>query len=105
MRFAAVAAIVLISGSMALAQKIKQPTAHEPPAPGVSVHHAVAPAPVTNSSAAQLAKIEQQTARVRSNKAAHQPSTSVKSTPALDLGKNRPVRTGRSSRPTNAGGH
>ncbi len=83
MRFAAVAAIVLISGSMALAQKTKQPTAHEPPAPGVSVHHAVAPAP----------------------KAAHQPSTSVKSTPALDLGKNRPVRTGRSSRPTNAGGH
>ena len=104
MRFAAVAAVVLISGSMALAQKIKQPTAHEPPAHGVSVHHAVAPAPVTNSSAAQLAKIEQ-TARVRSNKAAHQPSTSVKSTPALDLGKNRPVRTGRSSRPTNAGGH
>jgi len=99
-----VVAVVLISGGLALAQKIKQPTAHEPPAPGVSVHHAAAPPPVTSSSAAQLAKIEQQTARGRSNQMAHQPSTSVKTTPALDLGKNKPVRAARSSRP-NAGGH
>jgi hypothetical protein len=103
MKFAVVA-VILISGGMTLAQKTKQPTLHEPPAPSVSVHH-VAPPPVTNSSAAQLAKIEQQTARVKSNKAVHQPSTSVKATPALDLGKNKPIGAARSPRPANPRGH
>jgi hypothetical protein len=103
MRFAAVVAVFLISGSMALAQKIKQPTVHEPPAHGVSVHHSAAPPPAANASAAQLAKIEQQSARVKSNKLAHQPSSSVKATPALDLGKNKPVRAAGSPHRTTTG--
>jgi hypothetical protein len=96
MRFATVAVFFLMLGSMVRAQKIKQPPVYEHPARGVSAHHTAALPPATNSSAAQLAKIEQQTARVKSNKAAHQPSTSVKATPALDLGKNKPVRAARS---------
>ena len=100
-------AIVLISASMALAQQvfgqqIKEPAVHVRPAPGMSTHSAVAPPPVNNSSAAQLAKIEQQTARVRSSKpVVHHPSSGAAATPALDLGKNKPVRSGRSPQPTN----
>lgn len=109
MRFAAVVALVLISGSPALAQKMKDtvPPVYHPPA---TVHHgAAAPplvAPSSASSAAQLAQIEAQSARVRSNKpAARQPAGNVKTDPASDLGKNKPVRAGRSPQPTNPNNH
>jgi hypothetical protein len=103
MRFAAAVAVVLILGSMALGQKLKNPVPPVRSAPGTARHSTVAPPPVTRSSgspAAQLAKIEQQTARLRSNKAvSHAPSSNVKTMPALDLGKNKPVRAGRSAVP------
>ncbi len=99
MRFTAAVAVVLISGGLALAQKLKDPVVHLGPAPRLSAHSTVAPPPITSSSAspaAELARIEQQTARLRSNKpVAHPPSSIVKATPALDLGKNKPVRVGR----------
>ena len=96
MRFRTVVTVVLISGSMALAQKSNQPRV--PPAPGLSYNHGTdVPLPATSSSAstaAQLAKIEHQTARVHSNRpVAH--SANVKTTPALDLGRNKPVHVGR----------
>jgi hypothetical protein len=109
MRFAAVVALVLISGSMALAQKIKDTVPPVRSAPGSSRQTTVAPPPVTSSSAssaAQLSRIEQQTASLQSNKPATHPlSSSVKTTPALDLGKNKPVRASRSSQRTNRNGH
>ena len=112
MRFTAVAAVVLISACMAVAQdpnqsqKLKDPIVRVRPTAVGSVHTTVAPTSVTSSSAssaAQLAKIEQQTARVRSNNTVtHHPSTSVAATPALDLGKNKPLRVGRSPQVGNA---
>lgn len=96
MRPTVAVAAVLIFGSMSLApqilaQQTKEPVAKVPPAHGVTVHHAVPPPPsANNSSAAQLAKIEQQTARTRTAKpVVHQ--TSAATTPALDLGKNKPI--------------
>jgi hypothetical protein len=102
MRFTAVVAVVLVSGGMALAQKIKEPVMRLRPAPGTSAHSTVAPPPVTNSSAAELTRIEQQTARVPLNKpVAHHSSGSATATPALDLGKNKPIRVTRSPRLAN----
>ncbi len=105
MRLTAAIAAVLISGSMALAQKIKDPVVHARPTTGVSASNTVAPVPVTNSSAAQLAKIEQQTARVRSAKPVAHNSGSLAATPALALGKNKPVRSTRLPRPSNPNNH
>lgn len=107
MRFTAAVAGVLISACTVQAQdqKLKDPTLRVGPTTVGSAHSAVAPTSVTNSSAssaARLAKIEQQTARVHSNETvAHRPSTSVAATPALDLGKNKPVRVGRSPQSVN----
>jgi hypothetical protein len=90
--------VVLFSACLALAQQRKDPAAN---VPGIKDHSAVPPPPIvtsSNSSAAQLAKIEQQTARVRASKpVAH--ANSVAATPALDLGKNKPVRAARSPEP------
>ena len=108
MRFTAAVAVVLISGGMALAQKLKDPVVHVRPTPRLSAHSTVAP-PITSSSAslaAELARIEQQTARLGSNKpVAHPPSSIVKETPALDLGKNKPVLAGRPPQRANPNGH
>src|SRR5437870_4138286 len=97
MRFSTLVAVVLISGSMALAQRPKQPRV--PTAPGLSHNHGTdVQLPATSSSAsaaAQLAKIEHQTARVHSNKPGAHASANVKKTPALDLGRNKPVHAGR----------
>ena len=108
MRFTTVVAFVLISVVLALAQKPKQPRAYVPPAPGTHSHGADAPSPVASpsaSTAAQLAKIEQQTARMHSNKPAAHSAANVKATPALDLGKNKPVRGGRPPQRANQNGH
>ena len=96
MRLTTAVAVVLVLGSMALAQKSNQPRV--PPAPGLSHNHGTdVQLPATSSSAstaAQLAKIEHQTARVHSSRpVAH--SANVKTTPALDLGRNKPVHVGR----------
>src|SRR5260370_33774711 len=102
MRFTAVVAVVLVWGGVVLAQKIKEPTVRLRPAPGTSAHSTVAPPPVTNSSAAELTRIEQQTARVRlNNPVVHHSSGAATATPALDLGKNKPIRPTRSPRPAN----
>jgi len=102
MRFTAVVAVVLVGGGMALAQKIKEPVVRVRPAPGISAHSTVTPPPVKNSSAAELSRIEQQTARVRPNRpVAHHSSSSPTATPALDLGKNKPIRVTRSPQPAN----
>jgi hypothetical protein len=97
MRFTTVVAVVLISGSVAVAQQPNHPRV--PPAPGLSHNHGTdVQLPATSSSAstaAQLAKIEHQTARVHSNKPAAHSSANVKTTPALDLGKNKPIHAGR----------
>jgi hypothetical protein len=98
MRFAAVVAVVLISGGMALSQKLKDPVLHTGPAPSTLPHSTVLPPPVAASSpasAAELARIEQQTARVRSPKPAAHPVPNGAATPALDLGKNKPVPSSR----------
>ena len=108
MRFAAVVAVVLISGGMALSQKLKDPVPRTRPAPATLQHSTFAPPPGSASSAAsatELAKIEQQRARVRSPKPATHPVSNGTATPALDLGKNKPVRTGRSPVPTNPNVH
>jgi len=113
MRFTAVAAVVLISACMAVAQdpnqsqKLKDPIVRVRPTAVGSVHTTVAPTSVTSSSAssaAQLAKIEQQSARVRASKPVTHANT-VAATPALDLGKNKPVRGARSPQPGIPGGH
>jgi type IV secretory pathway VirJ component len=97
--------VVLLSACLASAQQIKQPKST---VPSIKDHSAVAPPPIVNttssSSAAQLAKIEQQTARVRAPKPVTHANT-VAATPALDLGKNKPVRAARSPQPGLPGGH
>jgi len=107
MRFATAVAVALIFGSIALAQNPKQPRV--PAAPGLSHNHGTdVQLPATSSSAstaAQLAKIEHQTARVHSNKPVAHSSANVKATPALDLGKNKPVRAGRPPQRANQNGH
>ena len=107
MRLIAGVAAVLISGSMALAQQIKEPVVHVRPAPGTTVHHSVVtPPPVNNSSATELTRIEQQTARVRTAKpVAHHSPTTTTTNPALDLGKNKPIRVIRSPEPTIPSNH
>lgn len=98
MKLAAVVAVVLISGYMALAQQqIKEPSATMPAA---KTHSTVAPPPVTRSSADQLAKIEQQTSRVAvATKPVVHHSSTVAATPALDMGKNKPVPHTKSAQP------
>lgn len=90
MKLTPVVAVVLISGCMASAQQIKEPSAT---LPATKTHSTVVPPPpVTKSSADQLTKIEQQTARtVVTPPAAVHHSSTVAATPALDLGKNKPV--------------
>src|SRR5713101_4246777 len=107
MRFTAVVAVVLVSGGMALAQKIKEPTVRVRPVPGISAHGTIAPPPVRrNSSADELAKVEQQTARVRLNKpVAHRSSSGPTATPALDLGKNKGIRVTGPPQSPNPSGH
>ena len=111
MRLTAAIAVVVLSGVTLLAQKAKDPTLYAPPTPRALGHNhsVVAPPPATSSSAssaAELARIEQQTVRVRSNRAAaHPPSTNVTTTPALDLGKNRPIRAGRPIMSTKPNSH
>lgn len=96
MKSRVIIAVVLLSACLASAQQIRQPKAT---VPDIKDHSAVAPPPIVNttssSSAAQLAKIEQQTARVRASKPVTH-SNPVAATPALDLGKNKPVRAARS---------
>lgn len=90
MKLTPVVAVVLILGCMALAQQqIKEPSATLPAA---KTHSTVPPTPVTKSSADQLTKIEQQTARtaVATKPVVHHSSTGAV-TPTLDLGKNKPV--------------
>ena len=105
MRLTAIVAAVLISGSVSLAQQIKAPVVKVRPAPGTTVHHAVVPPPsANNSSAAQLAKIEQQTARTRTAKpVVHHASAAT--TPALDLGKNKPIHVSSSPQAHNPASH
>ncbi len=108
MRFTTTVAVVLISQGMALGQKLKDPVVPVRPAPVASRHSTVAPPPVTNSSAssaAELTRLEQQAARVRLNQpAAHHPPSNTANpaaTPALDLGKNKPIRVTASPQPAN----
>jgi hypothetical protein len=97
MKLTPVVAVVLISGCMALAQQqIKEPSATLPTA---KTHSTVAPPPVTKSSADQLTKIEQQTARVAVTPPAVHHTSTVAATPALDLGKNKPVPHTKSAQP------
>lgn len=105
MRLTAAVAVGLISACMAQAQQIKQPRVIMPPAPGVNRPSTVAAPPVVTSSAAELAKIEQQTARLRTSKPVTHSSSAVAATPALDLGKNKPIRAGRSTRPVSPHSH
>jgi hypothetical protein len=107
MRFAAVVAVVLMSGTVALAQKIKDtvPPVHSP---SVGARHSAVTPPVKSSpaaSASELDKIERQTTRVRSSKPVPHNSGNVATTPALDLGKNKPVRSARSPQPGNPNNH
>jgi len=104
MRFTAVVATVVICGGLALAQKPKDPVPRTPSMSN-SGRSTVAPTPLSKSSAAELSKIEQHT-RVASNKTAeHRASGSAAATPALNLGKNKPIRASRSPQPTNPNGH
>jgi hypothetical protein len=102
MKFTATLAVVLISASMALApqilaQQIKGPDANRP---DMKAHSTVAPPPVGKASSDQLAKIEQQTARTAAKKpVVRHTSTTAAATPALDLGKNKPVRAGKTPQP------
>jgi hypothetical protein len=102
MKFTAAVAVVLISACMALAQQIKEPGK---PLPGIKAHSTVAPPPVTKSSSDQLAKIEQQTARVVATKSVAHHSSTVAATPAIDLGKNKPIRAGKTPQPGLPKGH
>ena len=106
MRFIATALVVLISGSLVLAQQIKEPGVKVRPAPGLGVHNSVVTLPpANNSSAADLARIEQQTARVRSAKpVVHHPAT-VTAAPPVDLGKNKPIHVSRSPQSHNPASH
>ncbi len=88
-----IAIVVLISAS-AVAQKPKPAKLYAPP---------VASVPATSSSsstAAQLARIEQQSAHLRSAKPVTHATPSVKAAPALDMGKNKHVYASRSPLPT-----
>jgi hypothetical protein len=97
MKLNAVVVIVLTSGCMALAQQqIKEPSAT---LPATNTHSTVAPPLVTKSSADQLNKIEQQTARVAVTQPPAHHSSTVAATPALDLGKNKPVPHVKSPQP------
>jgi hypothetical protein len=97
MRFTAVFAVVLFSALTASAQQIKGPAAKSP---SVTDHSTVVPPPVSKASSDQLTKIEQQTARTAATKpVVRHTSTPAAATPALDLGKNKPVRSARSPQP------
>jgi hypothetical protein len=97
MKFTATLAVVLISASLTLAQQIKEPGAN---LPDMKAHSTVAPPPVGKASSDQLTKIEQQTARRAVSKpVVRHTSTSVAATPALDLGKNKPIRAGKTPQP------
>ncbi len=105
MRFTAAALVVLVSGSLALAQQIKEPGVKVRPAPGLGVHNSVVTLPpAKNASAADLAKIEQQTARVRSPKPLVHHTSTTTAPPPLDLGKNKPIHVSR-SQPHNPASH
>lgn len=105
MRLTAAVAVALIFGSLSLAQQLKEPVVKVRPAPVTTVHHAVVPPPsANNSSAAQLAKIEQQIARTRTAKpVVHHPTAAT--TPALDLGKNKPIHVSKSPQSNNPASH
>jgi hypothetical protein len=102
MKFTATFAVVLISASMALApqvlaQQIKDPDAN---LPAMKAHSTVAPPPVGKASSDQLTKIEQQTARTAVSKpAVRHTSTTVAATPAIDLGKNKPIPAAKTPQP------
>ncbi len=103
MKFTAAFAVVLISASLMLAQQIKDPDANHPE---MKAHSTVAPPPVGKSSSDQLAKIEQQTARTAASKpVVRHASTTVAPTPAVDMGKNKPIRAGRTPQPGLPQGH
>ena len=97
MKFTATFAVVLIA-SLSLAQKMKDPSANRP---DLKAHSTVAPPPVTRASSDQLTKIEQQTARTAVTKpvVVRHTSTPVAATPAMDLGKNKPIRAGKTPQP------
>ena len=106
MRLSAVVAVFLVSGGMALAQKMTKPVVRVPPAPGISTHSTVTPPPVRNSSADELTKIEQHTVRLRSTRPVqHHSSGGATAPPALDLGKNKPPRVTRPPQPASPNGH
>jgi hypothetical protein len=97
MKFTAAFAVVLISASLGLAQKIKDPDANRA---DMKAHSTVAPPPVGKASSDQLTKIEQQTARTAVRKpVVRHSSTTVAATPAVDLGKNKPIRAGKTPQP------
>jgi hypothetical protein len=102
MKFTAAFAVVLISAGMALApqtlaQQIKDPDAN---LPAMKAHSTVAPPPVGKASSDQLTKIEQQTARTAVSKpVVRHTSTTVAATPAIDLGKNKPIQKARTPQP------
>jgi hypothetical protein len=82
---------------MMLAQQIKDPDANHPE---MKAHSTVAPPPVGKASSDQLTKIEQQTARAAVSKpAVRHTSTTAAATPATDLGKNKPIRAGKTPQP------
>jgi hypothetical protein len=102
MKFTASFAVVLISASLMpgqqiLAQQIKDPDANRP---AMKAHSTVAPPPVGKASSDQLTKIEQQTARTAVSKpVVRHTSAAVAATPAIDLGKNKPIRAGKTPQP------
>jgi len=102
MKITAAFAVVLISAGLALApqvlaQQIKEPDANRP---DMKAHSTVAPPPVGKASSDQLTKVEQQTARTAGSRpAVRHTSTTAAATPALDLGKNKPIRAGKTPQP------
>jgi len=102
MKLAAIFAVVLISGTLAVAQK----DPHMPAMPGVKQRHTdFAPPPPAATSAAELARIEQSSPKLRTVKPVVNRPPAVATAPAVDFGKNRPIRAGRSPQPTKANGH
>ena len=103
MKFAAPFAVVLILASLALTQQTKKPGANRP---DMKAHSTVAPPPVGKASSDQLAKIEQQTASTAATKPVvrHTSNTMAPTHPA-DLGKNKPIRAGKTPQPGLPQGH
>ncbi len=111
MRFTAVA-VLLFSGSLMLGQQIKDPALHRTLHPAATSHAAATPAraghksrasnyavisPKTNSAAAQLARIEQQSLRAQIHRTPEHQAAAQGTSAAPD--KNKQIRIPRQRQP------